>query len=187
MGDKSVILQSDSLITNPPSSPELIYPTNNQTDLDTTVTFRWKKSTDPDGDSLNYDLYVCEDQSLKGCNPVQVASLHEKRQSFAGTGGYAVGLSLLAGLIITGRLQRRRKILLLVAVIIVGCMLFVSCGGNGGDDGSPEDGVPPPVTGDELSYTMSGLGAGTTYYWKVVADDGNGGRTESDIWSFTTR
>lgn len=35
-------------------------------------------------------------------------------------------------------------------------------------------------------YTLSGLASNTTYYWKVVALDNKGGKTKSDIWSFTT-
>jgi len=37
------------------------------------------------------------------------------------------------------------------------------------------------------SYTFAeSLVNGTTYYWKVVAKDGQGGETSSEIWSFTT-
>ncbi len=54
-------------------------------------------------------------------------------------------------------------------------MLLVSCGG-GDNNGS-----------DEVSYTVSELSPGTTYHWKVVADDGNGGRAESEVRNFTTQ
>ena len=37
-----------------------------------------------------------------------------------------------------------------------------------------------------LSYTPS-LSIGTTYYWKIVAKDPNGGTSESAIWSFTAK
>ena len=35
--------------------------------------------------------------------------------------------------------------------------------------------------------TMMPLNANTTYYWKVVARDNNGGATESAVWSFSTQ
>jgi YVTN family beta-propeller protein len=157
---------------NPPSKPELVYPAINQTGLGTEVTFIWKKSTDPDGDAITYNLYVCEDPGFIGCHPMQTASLYENRYFFAGISGLA-GL-LVVGIMISGGLSRRRKILFLITVILVTGMLFISCGGNGGDSGD-----------DELSLTMSGLNTQTTYYWKVRAADSKGGITESDIWNFT--
>jgi hypothetical protein len=203
VGDQGTILQSDPLTNNQPSNnqpskPSLVYPANTQTGLGTAVTFKWKKSTDTDGDSITYSLYVCGNQSFTGCNPVQTASVDKKSFSVAGVGGYVAGLFLI-GIIISGGISRRRKILLIIAVVLVSGMLFVSCGGGGGNGGNtpapgngggtpaPDNGETPPVAEDEVAYTVSGLNAGTTYYWKVVADDGKGGRTESDIWSFTTQ
>jgi len=43
--------------------------------------------------------------------------------------------------------------------------------------------VVPPAT---ASHTVTGLNPGTTYYWKVTANDGRGGVTDSVVWSFTT-
>lgn len=177
VGEGGAILQSDSLFDNPPSKPELLYPTNDLTLLQTPITFRWKKSVDPDGDAVTYDLYVCENQSFTGCYPARLSSVDTKSSSAASIVGYAAGLFVI-GLIVSDGLSRRRKILLLLAVVLVFGMLFVSCGGGG---------APSPVIKDEVTYTMPGLNAGTTYYWKVVADDGKGGRTESAVWHFTTR
>ena len=36
------------------------------------------------------------------------------------------------------------------------------------------------------SYKPDTLNSGTKYYWKVVAKDGKGGKTEGPVWSFTT-
>jgi YVTN family beta-propeller protein len=169
---------------NPPSKPELVYPAINQTGLGTEVTFIWKKSTDPDGDAIAYNLYVCEDQSFAGCNPIYIASLYENRYFFAGISGLA-GL-LVVGIMISGGISKRRKIRFFIAVILVTGVLIVSCGG--GDGEAPPDDGPPQVAEDELSYTMSGLNAGAIYYWKVLAvEDCKGGTTESDTWNFTTQ
>ncbi len=234
-------------INNPPSVPELVYPENARTGLGTTVTFRWKGSTDPDGDPVTYDLYVCEDPDLlNNCVPVEVASLdyqgqslfyasisdfgfrlpagkagisdfsfHSKRVSakshidnpqsaFRNSFGYGAGL-LLFGVVLAGGIRDRKKISnfkflasasrlgrqisnkkrlwLLIAVIIVAGMLLVSCGGGDADDNGDSD----TDTGNEIAYTVSGLSPDTTYYWKVVADDGYGGRTESKTKRFTTQ
>ncbi len=76
--------------------------------------------------------------------------------------------------------------LLLIAMVTV-AMLSVSCGTGGGGDGStPPSGDIVTQQGTEVSQTVSGLMAGTTYSWKVTAYDVNGGETESEVRSFTT-
>jgi len=42
-------------------------------------------------------------------------------------------------------------------------------------------------TTTDLTYTTSDLTSGTTYYWKVIASDTNGGSAESETWSFTVQ
>ncbi|MFA1610051.1 GLUG motif-containing protein [Halobellus rubicundus] len=51
------------------------------------------------------------------------------------------------------------------------------------------DQTPALVAEDQsdTSYDPAGLEAGTTYYWKIVAEDGQGNTVESNLWSFTTR
>jgi hypothetical protein len=54
--------------------------------------------------------------------------------------------------------------------------------------------VPPTLIGTDTnvpsggtaSVPWAGLDLGTTYYWYAVANDGNGGKTQSDTWNFTT-
>ena len=59
----------------------------------------------------------------------------------------------------------------------------MSCGGSSGGGGST---IPSAGLG-EIDHSVAGLKANTTYFWKVTADDGKGGTTESVIGSFTTR
>lgn len=163
---------------NPPSAPLLVSPADGQTGLGTTVTCRWKKCTDPEGDAVTYHLYYCADQSFAGCNPIEVASSAPKSIYYAGMGGYAVLLVL--GVICAGCVRNRKGlVLLLIGVIIVTGILFGSCSGGGGG------GAPAPT--DEKAYTVAGLTTGTTYYWKVAADDGKGGVTESAVRRFSTQ
>jgi hypothetical protein len=67
----------------------------------------------------------------------------------------------------------------ILALVVITGLILVSCGGGGGGDSAPVN--------NEVSYTASGLGTGTTYYWKVVAVDGKGGISQSSVRSFTTR
>ena len=47
-------------------------------------------------------------------------------------------------------------------------------------------GVGAAIT-DEVVHTLSALSPGTTFYWKVVADDGKGGAAESEVRSYGTQ
>ncbi len=38
----------------------------------------------------------------------------------------------------------------------------------------------------QASYTVGELNLITTYYWKIVAEDSKGGKTEGPVWKFTT-
>ncbi|HKI52188.1 MAG TPA: fibronectin type III domain-containing protein, partial [Geothermobacteraceae bacterium] len=59
----------------------------------------------------------------------------------------------------------------------VGLLILVSCGGGGGGATDP----------NLRSQTVSGLASGTIYYWRVLSDDGQGGMSQSEGFSFTTR
>jgi len=158
----------------PPSKPTLTYPPNNSTNMPTTITFKWQKSTDPDGDPVTYDLYICEDEDFTtGCITQEniAVSFKDKGIYYAGMG---IGL-LVFGIVIGSSVRIRRKIILPISILIA-VVLFISCGGDGGGGGRET----------EVSYTVNDLKNGTTYYWKVVAEDGKGGETESDTWHFTT-
>jgi hypothetical protein len=40
---------------------------------------------------------------------------------------------------------------------------------------------------EEITPAASEFRGGLTYYWQVIADDGKGGKTYSDVWSFETQ
>jgi hypothetical protein len=180
-----------SIVNNPPDTPELVYPANNQNGLDVTVQFRWKNAADPDGDPVSYDLYICEDESFAtGCiTRTNVAYLNGNKVAYAGFSFYLTLIIFMAsGLLYS--MRYKRKIFVLVVVIVSTAIFLVSCGGGGGGGagGILQGGNPVlPDNSDESIYTVSGLSAGTVYYWKVVADDGNGNTTESSAWQFQTQ
>jgi hypothetical protein len=162
--------------TNPPVTPELLHPQNHTNGLDTTLSLEWEESTDPDGDTVMYYLYLSTDPGLTGTIPEEIASLGASGVFYAGT-----GIGLLFTAFLSGR-TGRRKIALLCAAILVAGMLAFSCGGGGGGGGGGGDGTEAVNT---IRYTASGLSPSTMYYWKVVATDGTN-ISESPTWCFTT-
>ncbi|GAB6188970.1 hypothetical protein JCM30566_07090 [Marinitoga arctica] len=94
---------------NPPLKPNLLEPLNNANNISNNVVLKWQCS-DPDGDTLKYDVYINTEPILS---------------------------------------------------------------------------TPIETDYTNTTYSMV-LDTNTTYYWKVVAKDGKGGETSSDIYSFTT-
>ncbi|NOZ68262.1 MAG: hypothetical protein GXP46_03230 [Deferribacteres bacterium] len=164
-----------------PEAPQLVSPEDGATGLDTTVEFVWKKSTDPDGDPVTYSLHVCEDGGFTtGCiSRENISSTGNRGIYYAGGGS---GLLLFGMIFAGGALKGKRRTALLLVIIMISASVLVSCGSGGGGHGGGN-----PDNSDQLTQTVSGLKAGTTYYWKVVADDGRGAATASSVRNFTTR
>jgi hypothetical protein len=164
---------------NAPSAPALVYPANGQAGLATSFTCRWKKSQDPEGDTVTYRVYYCTDRNFNNCPPDTAVNFGTSKLFFAYTG--LPGLVIIGAVFAAPLSGRKKFMLLMISLVIIGGVV-ASCGGGGGGG---ETAVP--VAADEASHLMSGLKAATTYYWKVAADDGKGGTMESAVWSFTTQ
>lgn len=167
---------------NTPSKPTLTYPQDGANSLPTTLTLKWDKSTDPDGDEITYKFYIGVDTIFTGVTPVILASLLNSGFYYAMVFGSPIDIFLiLFGIVgIPGLSRKRGKMGLFVIIVIVAGVVIVSCGSGGSGVGDN----PPPESGG--AYKVENLKPNTTYYWKVVADDGKGGATESNIYSFTT-
>ena len=171
---------------NPPTTPALIYPANGQKDVETTVEFKWKKSTDPDGDPVTYYLYYDNDKDFGDTTPLVVTSLENDGIYYAGIAGYGVGLLLLmmaSFLVYTG--GSRKKILMVILTVMITGILLISCGDV--NDVISDFTDPFLDNSSSGSRTVSGLAAGATYCWKVVAEDSSGGESESSVNCFETK
>ncbi len=165
----------------PPSAPELVFPDNGETGLaPDKLTFGWNQSVDPNGDTITYGLIICEDSTFTGCSPTIVAKVSEKSTGYAALG--LVGL-IFGIVMIGGGNKGRRKIGLFMVGMMITASLVVSCSDGGGGGGTPPQADPPTA---QMTRTISDLKSGTSYHWKVRADDGKGGISESEIRSFTT-
>jgi hypothetical protein len=167
---------------NPPAKPNLAEPANGATGMPTALTLKWEISTDADGDPVTYRLYIGTDPGFAEVSPITLASASDDNNS-AMAMRYSIGIIGLFGIIAIGRLSSNRKKmgLLVIVIIMVTEFIFTSCGSGGGGDGKNNG----SDNKNYESYTIN-LQPNTTYYWKVVADDGKGGVTESDTYSFTT-
>jgi hypothetical protein len=174
-----------SFLTNgAPSAPDLFSPKDGATGVALPVQFQWVKSTDLDGEPVTYHLWYCTNPGFLGCTPVEVTSTtttasSSLRSTLSGLGGYGAGM-LLAGIAIIGGVRSRRKIFFFIALLAVSGMMAAACGTKT----NTVTATPDPST--LITKSASDLKSGTTYYWKVVADDGNGALIPSETRSFTT-
>jgi len=169
----SVTMSVSGTGNNPPTAPSLVSPADGETGVGTTATLEWKPSTDPDGDAITYNLTYCTDSTFASCAPVV---------AFKGrTGIYLAGSGLLfLGFVMTrGGRGRKYMLVLMMAMLLTTGVLFASCSSSSDDNPAPG--------GTNMTYQVSGLNNATTYYWKVVANDGKGGQASSPTGSFTTK
>ena len=175
---------NDRLLQQPPERFTLVYPDNGAMGLPTQLRLLWKQSRDPNGDSIRYQVLVCTDPDFSDCPPREVDATNEvaaaSPRMIAGLAGGLALFGFMASTVRTRRTGRLSGPMLLIAA----ALLLHACSGGGGGF-LPDDG-PLPGPG-ETGLNVSGLSGGTTYYWKVVADDGNGNSTESGSRQFTTR
>ena len=183
---------------SPPSKPLLVSPDANSRDLATTVDFIWKRSKDKDGDKVNYRLYYGTSLDFQGedTQVIDIASSASNNTSTSNAAyvkafGVLPGTMLLLGFAVVGTLPKRKRDALLIALLITGSLFLTQCGGGDkGSTGVDKTGTDKTTiinTESSISYTATGLQPDTTYYWKVVASDGRGQQTESEVRSFTTK
>ena len=162
---------------NPPDTPRLVFPANGQQNVATTMTLQWREVTDPDGDPVSYQVFICEDSDpFNNCDSVLVTSLDPLGGNVASPDNvFLAGISgawlLLFGIALVSRTGGRKRLVLLIAMMIIAGGLLASCGDS---DYSIQ------------TFDVSGLNSDAQYYWGVVADDGQGGQAQSEVWSFTT-
>lgn len=150
----------------PPSVPILIHPDPNQTSLRDTITFRWQRCGDPDGDKVFYHFLLSKSKEETEQNLIESRTV-EVPEGLRLAGFGAASLGLLWGSTLS---PRRRKFLIPLCLLLA---LLSACGGEDKEDSAVVE--------------VGNLDPLTTYYWKVISDDGRGGLTQSEVQSFTTR
>lgn len=168
-------LEVAGLCNTPPPAARLHWPENRATNLPTTLVLSWSQPPDSDGDQVTNTVQLATEPHF--LNPSAVTA------SAANHGPWPMTCTLAACLLPLGfAAGSRKRGLVLLLCCGIGLLLQVACGDSGGSrrDEQPLD---PTVR----TTTVSGLSAGTTYYWRVLSEDGRGGSSRSEVFSFTTR
>jgi hypothetical protein len=197
------------------ASPQPISPANGST-TGTTVTFQWKNSDSTSTNSIQLskngqftDTVSVQTASAKDKSKTYAGMTGIFLFGFAITGGMRRRkkiLLLLAGIVLSS--------MLIVscggggsgspagggstASTNSGSNTPTSDGSgaqaNAGNSAQTSAGSSTPAAGGSsqasagvVTYTMSGLQANATYYWKVTATDSQGKQSESTVWSFQTQ
>lgn len=162
-----------------PSEPQLLTPANGTQNVSTALTFEWRESTDPDGDAVTYALFYCENPNPLNCAAVQVAHKPVSAQIMLAYAGFGLGFFGMVFFAWDSPFNRvRRKSGFILAMVFLTGVLLISCS-SGGGGGSAPIGL--------RTHAVTNLSFNTQYYWTIVAKDGRGGVTQSDVWTFRTQ
>ena len=199
----------------PPRKPYNPSPADESAGVSTSVTLEWKCS-DPDGDTLTYDVYfgdtplpplVLEDLSTNTLDIGEIGPLQEGKTYYWRIvakdpyGEETIG-DVWSFTTVGAQPSQNHPPSEPTAIypedgddnVPVNVTLRWSASDPDGDElsydvyfGTREN---PPIVAVDLnvnSYNPGTLEGHTTYYWKVVAKDPKGGKRSSDVWFFTTQ
>jgi len=179
--------------------PVLLTPVRASQLADPTVTFSWfHEVTDP---QTTYTLIIGPEAEVGEAGFFGYSGK-------PGSAWWLVALGMAGGWFLVFRL-RRGTLCQMLLVSILGASLVTACGGGGEFDdlinnGPSDESTIPTDTGSLPDVEMPvvetffisgisdqfidvvGLEPGQTYYWKIVAVDGQGQEIESEVFHFTT-
>ena len=202
-------------VNNAPATPTLVYPTDNLLCIDNVLDFDWNASTDPDGDAVTYQVQVATDalftqliHSVTTSTTLRTLSLEKGiayywRTKATDSKGASSSYSATNQFYTEG--EGVSNYLPFTPVLVAPALNVVVSGAptttnlqwtaNDVDNDALTYDVyfgtdnPPTVieSADQNSDFVSvTLAASTSYYWKVVVKDGQGGQTIGQVWNFKT-
>ncbi|MEX0273329.1 MAG: hypothetical protein AB3N16_03015 [Flavobacteriaceae bacterium] len=196
-----------------PTVPTLLVPSNNKRCTDTTLMFRWSTATDPNGDSVSYELQLADNSSFtapeKYSSTTNSESLtvekgkvyHWRVRGNDGKGEYSDYFNTFQFVTEGGAGGNHTPFAPSLVKPVVDTMVQ---GGSvllgwSASDVDPEDElvfdiyfdtVNPPnekVASDQLEKHLERtVSPASVYFWKVVAKDNHGAEATSAIWKFKT-
>ena len=167
---ETLVLTISGAGNHSPDAATLLAPVNGSAGLGASVTFLWTPAEDPDGDAVR-ETFVLSDSTGTVILSRQVGSTQDF-VPFLSMMGVIFVLQLSASV-------RRRNGRRLAVLTILGFLIFLSHACSSGGDSA----VPMSSSG---THTETRLQPATTYLWKIISTDANGGTSESATWHFTT-
>jgi len=196
-----------ALPNNLPLQPSAPSPLNNAVNIDTTISFGWSCS-DPDGDSLIYDIYLGESAqpqiaatnlSEKNYKPTNLKSgtkyfwnIVAKDSKGGSTAGTVWNFTTVAANKPPDIPSNPSPVDNATKVSLTTTLTW-NCTDPDGDAltydvyfGTATN--PPKVKSATVfkTYTVIGITQETKYYWKITARDSKGNITNGPAWNFTT-
>ena len=213
-GDDPAPNPTPTTVNKAPSAPTQWEPTNNLLCIDNNVTFQWTTSTDPDGDSISYEIQIATDnqftqnvQNRTSASTSTSVGLDKgvafywrvrAKDSKGATSSYSSTFSFYTeGDGVSNHLPFSPTVVkpdINSLVQETSTTLEWTASDVDTNDTLTFDvyfgTVNPPTTKvtenqSETTFNQS-LDSSKNYYWKVVVKDDKGGTTIGQIWSFKT-
>ena len=209
--DQSISIKVSTDSNAAPTAPILKSPANGE-NVTLPVTFRFTGSTDPDGDTVSYTMYICTNSGFVGsglCTGTSVTAggnfvppfdqnFHDNlipwpSPLYAASSSQQISQdhSMIPKLFIMLSVLGFLSVIISFSVKnfthrrIVFMLFLIIIGTAVSCSKSSDDNVDDSSALDK-TYATSDLTSGTNY-WKVVASDTSGGSSESETWSFTVQ
>ncbi len=174
-------------VNHPPGMPEPVSPAQGDTVSAGEVVFSWKGSSDPDGDTVRYRLLYSRNASFMDGTTVNIETASREGASLWAAGAFPLSLGFFALLFCGGETRRTRgMIMILLTVATLVSVLGLNACSSSSSSKSASLESASVESASVVTHRVQGLTAGSVYYWKVIAEDGNGGVSESVRVGFQT-
>ncbi|MDV7186042.1 hypothetical protein R3X25_02010 [Lutibacter sp. TH_r2] len=201
-------------VNEKPTTPSITYPTSSDLCEDNYVNFKWNTASDPNGDSVSYQLQIATNSSFSA-NVKEYPNLSGTSKSVSldkGTayywrvkavdsknlsGDYTSGVQFYTeGVGVSNYLPFMPELVSpAMEEAVTDSSVILEWTAEDVDNDSltfdvyfGEDSNSLPVVSENQTATTftKNVSDSTTYYWKIAVKDGQSGTTIGQVWSFTT-
>lgn len=188
-GFAEIYLIADEIDQNVfPEAPRLGFPTDFDTVSLSELVFSWDKTPSEDGDSLSYRYLIWRTDSDVFPLYENAVLVDESAESPTRKGNQSLLIISLIALAIIAvlyfLLRNNKRLFAILAILVLGIAAAIYFYTNkGSEDVDPDKFL---LKGIELAGNEK-MEGGNSYFWKVIAEDTKGGKSESEIRRFTLK